>query len=129
MKIRNYIGEFFLFRWLFSKLDKSNKVQESNCADTIIDSLGIDEAASTTFLNEAPHSPKEFASPEKVDELDDLDIFMSNNQHTKYGNSDYVFGRYSDIDSGSQYGWNDDYDQSFNDLHDEQDDYDMMDDF
>lgn len=69
MSIWNFIGKFFLFRWLF-RLGKSNNIQENNCNNII-----------------------------------------------------------SDIDSGFRYGWNDDYDQSLNDFHEEQDDYNMMDDF
>lgn len=66
------------------------------------------------------------------EELDDLDIFMRNNNgknrsslhHRDYDNDYHSSGRHSshnDWDSGS-------YNQSFDDFHDEQDDYDMMDD-
>lgn len=129
MNIWNYIGEFFLFRWLFCKIGKLNRTQEDNSTNIITDSPCIDEAATTIFLTEAQNSPVEFDATESEDELDDLDIFMRNNRHTNYRNSNYDFGRYSDIDSESRYDWNDDHDQSFNDFFDEQDDYDRMVDF
>lgn len=129
MKFWNYVGEFFLFRWLLGKLGKSNKAQEDNCTNTITDSLCINEAAATTLLTEDQNNPAEFDATETEEELDDLDIFMSNNRQTDYRNSDYDFGKYSDIDSESLYDREDDYGQSFDDFLDEQDDYDMMDDF
>lgn len=72
MKIWNYIGEFFLFRWLFDKLQST----ENN---------------DNTFRESSdPHG------------------YSSNS----YGN--YKCDRES---------------QSYNDFHEEQDDYDMVDDF
>lgn len=129
MNIWNYIGKLILFRWLISKLGKKNKVQEDNCTNIITDSQSTDEAASATFLNDTPDSPAELDATEAEDELDDLDTFINDNPHTDYSDSNYHFGRYSDIDSESRYDWDDDYDQSFNDFLDMHDDYDIMDDF
>ena len=62
------------------------------------------------------------------EELDDLDIFMRNNRsclhHGDYDGDYHSSGRHdfqNDWNSGS-------YSQSYDDFHDEQDDYDMMDD-
>lgn len=126
MKFWNYISEFFLFRWLFDKLIKLNKAQKDNCANTIIRSVDVDEAMSTVSPTTNIHN--ELDSSEEGDELDDLDIFMRNNP-IKNNYSDYGSSRLQNVDSSSRYDWNNDYNQSFNDFHEEQDDYDMMDDF
>lgn len=80
MAFWNYIGEFFLFRWL----------------------LGLDEH------DEAKHDAK-----------DTTNIF--GNRCEDEIDSHVGFGRHY----GSQYHG---YSQSYNHFHDEQDDYDMMDD-
>lgn len=130
MKFWNYIGDVFLFRWLFDKLGKSHKAQKDNCANTIIDSVDVDEATFAASPTETTNIHNEFDLPEDVDELDDLDIFMSNSQSKNNNNSDYGFSRRSYEESTSRYNWdNDGYRQSFDDFHEEQDDYDMMDDF
>lgn len=88
MAIWNYIGEFFLFRWLFG----SHKHNEVKCdvLDTNIKSADRDFA-------------------------DDLDPYIGYESHY-YNNR----SRYNNQDYG--------YSQSYDDFHDEQDVYDMMDD-
>lgn len=125
MKFWNYISELFLFRWLFDKLNKSNKTQKDNCANTIIRSVDVDEAMSTVSTTNIHN---ELDSSEESDKLDDLDVFMRNNP-IKNNYSDYGSSRLPNVNSSSRYDWNNDYNQSFNDFHEEQDDYDMMDDF
>ncbi|MDE6397271.1 MAG: hypothetical protein K2K84_08365 [Muribaculaceae bacterium] len=131
MKFWIYIGEFFLFRWLFGKLDKTNKAQKDNCVNTIIDSVVIDEPPCAVVPSTTPNSLQEVNSldDDVVEELDDLDIFIRNNPPKKYKNSDYVFSKRLHASSGSKYDCNGNYNQSINDFHEEQDDYDMMDDF
>jgi len=92
MKFWNYIGEFFLFRWLLGKLHKTEKgVSNSN-------------------------NRQQFMSDCVED--NDTTVLRSNSCH--YGQS------YRNSYDSNDYGWND---QSFDDFHEEQDDYNMMDDF
>lgn len=140
MSFWNYIGEFFLFRWLFDKFKKSVKKHDAPTEDSLAsinrdgkhlndnhdkDIAPIDDAVK-------PVGDSLFDDSDNSEELDDLDIFMHNNSgknrsgmHHGDDDSDYhSSGRHSshnDWDSGS-------YNQSFDDSHDEQDDYDMMDD-
>lgn len=110
MKIWNYIGQFFLFRWLFGKLSKTNKTPEQYRTNTPIDPADIDQDPYTPVPPETLHRHNDPDFHDEDDELDDLDTFMNNNQ-------------FDDDD------WDDHYDLSYDDFHDEQDDYDMMDDF
>lgn len=87
MTFWNYIGEFFLFRWLFGSR-KCNETKRDLSAPT------------TPFEN---------------GDIDELDSSISFGRH--YDN------RYSRYDN-QNYG----YSQSYDDFHDDQDDYDMMDD-
>lgn len=88
MSFWNYIGEFFLFRWLFG-YHRHNETQQ-NMSDT-----------SSSFGNK--------------------DIINVNDTHTDFGRRhDNSYSRYDNHDYG--------YSQSFDNFHDEQDDYDMMDD-
>lgn len=140
MRLLNYIGEFFLFRWLFSKLKKSANEHDAHIGglETSIDSdnkylnvshnediVSIDDAVTTVSDNSIDDS-------DSSEDLDDLDIFMRNNNgntrsypHHRNFDCDYhSSGHYdsrNDWSSGS-------YSQSYDDFHDEQDDYDMMDD-
>ena len=133
MSIWNYIGEFFLFRWLFAKLgmhkrgndvptngrndirgvdDKNHIVNNCVGTDSIHDSI---TAADDNYNGDYDES----------DDLDDLDIFMRNNSVREYGNKSHRNANYL-----NNHDWNSgNYDQSFDDFHEEQDDYDMMDDF
>ena len=94
MSFLNCIGEFFLFRWLFGKL-QSNEVQKN-----------VPESCERqSFINDDA-------------EDNEISVDMSNSYHR----DDFSYNPYADND----YDWNG---QSFNDFHEEQDDYDMMDDF
>ena len=140
MSLWNYISEFFLFRWLFDKFRKSTtehdahtkSIGNSICRDREYLNGNLDEEITTddavtdvgnNLLDDSDNS----------EELDDLDIFMRNNNGNyrshqsdeNYDSSDYHsrsrYTSHNDWDSGS-------YSQSYNDFLDEQDDYDMMDD-
>ena len=139
MRFWNYIGEFFLFRWLFGKFRKFTTEHDVHTED-----LGASIDRDSEYVN-GNHDegivPDGVAKPvednlindsDNSENLDDLDIFMRNNNgknrsslhHRDYDNDYHSSGRHSshnDWYSGS-------YNQSFDDFHDEQDDYDMMDD-
>lgn len=87
MTFWNYIGEFFLFRWLFGS-HKHNETQQ-NMSDT-----------SSSFGNK--------------------DIIDVDDTHYGFGPNENSYSHYDNRDYG--------YSQSCDDFHDEQDDYDMMDD-
>lgn len=65
-------------------------------------------------------------------DLDDLDIFMRNNNgnnHSYLHPGDHGSDYHSDGRSNSHQDWNScSFSQSYDDFHDEQDEYDMMDD-
>lgn len=136
MAFWNYIGEFFLFRWLLGKFRKStiehdthtevagasiNGNSEYQTGNHDEDIVPDDDAATSAGDNL-------FDDSDSSEELDDLDIFMRNNRsslhHGDY-DSDYRsrsnYSPHNDWDSGS-------YSHSYDDFHEEQDDYDMMDD-
>lgn len=133
MKIWNYISEFFLFRWLFSKL---GMYKRGNDAPTngINDIRGVDNKphiVNNCVDTDSIHDTITTADDnyngdyDESNDLDDLDIFMRNNSVREYGNMSRRSVNYSnnhDWDSGN-------YDRSFDNFHEEQDDYDMMDDF
>ncbi len=87
MNIWNYIGEFFLFRWLFG----SNKHNETKCNLS---------NTSSSFGN--------------------CDIIEDNDTHSGFVRHENSYSRFDNHDYG--------YSQSYDDFHDEQDGYDMMDD-
>lgn len=140
MKFWNYIGEFLLFRWLLGKLRKSsaenNVHTESTGAAMDRDSGFLDGNNNddiVTFDGIATPGNDNLNDSDNSEDLDDLDIFMRNNKgydisslHQNYRDlgSDYnsrgSHNGYQDWTSGSY-----DYD----DFHEEQDDYDMLDDF
>lgn len=101
MNFWNYIDDFFLFRWLFGKRGKSRS------------RFNRSEGIPTVGNNPAD-------DPADVEELDDLDIFMRDNP---ISNSTPQYD-YQDCD-----GYSDNNSQSFNDFIEEEDDYDLMDDF
>lgn len=136
MRFWNYIGEFFLFRWLCGKFKKSTTRHDAHTEDfgTSIDRDG--ESLSDNHDEDIVQNHRAATSigDDLVDdscnseELDDLDRFMCNNRsslhHGDYDGDYHNDSRYcgsQDWDSGS-------YSQSFDDFHEEQDDYDMMDD-
>ena len=133
MAFWKYIGEFFLFRWLFDKLRKSTTEHDSH---TEVSGASIN--GNSEYLN--GNLDEGIASDDAItdvgnnllddsdnsEELDDLDIFMRNNNgnnhsNLHYGDYDGDYHPHNDWSSGS-------YSQSYDDFHDEQDDYDMMDD-
>ena len=135
MSLWNYIGEFFLFRWLFDKLRMPTTEHDSHTEDS-----GASINGNSEYLNGnldegiAPDDAITDVGNNLIDdsdnseELDDLDIFMRNNRsclhHGDYDGDYHSSGRHdfqNDWNSGS-------YSQSYDDFHDEQDDYDMMDD-
>ena len=135
MSLWNYIGEFFLFRWLFDKLRMPTTEHDSH---TEVSGASIN--GNSEYLNGnldegiAPDDAITDVGNNLIDdsdnseELDDLDIFMRNNRsclhHRDYDGDYHNSGRHdfqNDWNSGS-------YSQSYDDFHDEQDDYDMMDD-
>jgi len=129
-----------LFRWLFGKFKKSATKHDAH-----IEYLGASIDRNGKHLNDnhdedivpiddavTPIGDNLLDDSDNSEELDDLDIFMRNNNgksrsslHHRDYDSDYHsscrHSSHNDWDSGS-------YNQSFDDFHDEQDDYDMMDD-
>lgn len=141
MSIWNYIGEFFLFRWLFDKFRKSTTEHYMHTED-----LGASIDRNSKYLNGnhdevAPindHAVTDVGDnvideSNDSEELDDLDIFMrdnnGNNHYSDYSDDylysnngdEYLYSDHNDWDTES-------YDESYDDFLDEQDDYDMMDD-
>lgn len=133
MSLWNYIGEFFLFRWLFDKFRKSTtehdahtkSIGNSICRDREYLNGNLDEEI-TTDDAVTDVSDNLIDDSNSSEELDDLDIFMRNNNSNNhsnlhYGDYDGDYHPHNDWNSGS-------YSQSYDDFHDEQDDYDMIDD-
>lgn len=132
----NYIGGFFFFRWLFGKFKKSTTEHgaRNEGIRTPID-------RNSEYLNDnhdgdiasivcaATHVGDNLLDDSNNSEdLDDLDIFMRNNK----GNNHYIDCGDDYLSSGRYTGlqdWNSkSCSQSYDDFHDEQDDYDMIDD-
>lgn len=82
MSFLNYIGEFFLFRWMFCKFRESTANHDAHIEDLV---TSIDRDCGNDYLNSSRHNS------------------------------------YNDWNSRS-------CSQSYDDFHNEQDDYDMMDD-
>lgn len=135
MTFWNYIGEFFLFRWLFDKFRKPATEHDSH-TEVSGTSINGNSEYQNGNLDEgiAPDDAVTDVGDILIDdsdnseELDDLDIFMRNNRsslhHGDYDGYYHSSGRHS-----SHNDWNSSsYNQSFDDFHDDQDDYDMMDD-
>lgn len=136
MNIWNYIGEFFFFCWLFGKFKKSATEHgaRTECIGTTIDRDSkyvndnhdgdIDSIDGAT----TPVGDNLLDDSNNSEDLDDLDIFM---RDTKVNNHDRDCGDYY-LSSSRHYNYNDwnsvSSPQSYDDFHDEQDDYDMMDD-
>ena len=103
MSIWNNIGEFFLFRWLFSKRATHRRGNET---------------ISTDYDNY-------YGYYDEADDIDDLDISMRNNSVREYGNMSH-----RNVNYNNYHDWTgENYDQSFDDFHEEQDDYDMMEEY
>lgn len=136
MNIWNYIGEFFLLRWLFGKFKKSTTEHgaRNEGIRTPIDRnseyLNDNHDGDIASIDGAttPVGDNLFDDSDNSEDLDDLDIFMRDNKvinHYRDCGGDCLscsrHNNYNDWNSGS-------YSQSYDDFHDEQDDYDMMDD-
>lgn len=140
MKIWNYIGEFFLFRWLFGKLKSADNNQRrvselannlntsdrQDYRDDLVETnrFGATDALGTSRSNLAGNQDYS----DDTEDLDDLDIFMRENSSRDYSNhyrSDS--GKFSTRDYNGSYDYSDS--QSFDNFHEEQDDYDILDDF
>lgn len=138
MKIWSYIGEFFLFRWLFGKLNRlgSNHGRVTQSQELLNDtgSRDIGNVLTSSNLSETSHRlgvNESYSAHDKdyldgSEDLDDLDLFMLKNSST---NPNCKSG--SDSSSMNDFDDYNEYldDHSFDDFTEEQDDYDMFDDF
>ncbi len=140
MRILNYIGEFLLFRWLLGKFRKSTTEHDTHAEGlrTSVDGDGeslYDNHDEDIVQNDRAATPvgdESIDDSDNSEDLDDLDIFIRNNNGN---NRSYPHHRDFDCDyhsSGHRSSHNDwssgSCSQSYDDFHDEQDDYDMMDD-
>lgn len=139
MSVWNYIGEFLLFRWLFGKFKESTTEHGAHT-----EGMGTSIDRDNEYLNDnhdgdivsigdaaTPVSNSLLDDSDNFDDLDDLDIFMRNNNgnnHSCLHHGDYESNYHSSRYSDHQYWNSGSYSQSFDDFHDEQDEYDMMDD-
>ena len=133
MSIWNNIGEFFLFRWLFAKLGMHKRENDAltNSRSYLIDEDNrrqiVDDNGYTEYSHDAITTADDNynCDYDESDDLDDLDIFMRNNSVREYGNKSHRNANYI-----NNHDWNSgNYDKSFDDFHEELDDYDMLDDF
>lgn len=103
MKFWNYIGEFFLFRWLFGKLhspERDNDVLtngKSDISDEESRSQSVNDSDDADYIHNTITIAGDNYNVDynESDDLDDLDIFMRNNSVRKYGNNSYRSGNYS----------------------------------
>lgn len=135
MSFLNYIGEFFLFRWLFGKFKKSATEPDTH---TEFSGTSIDRDSESVNGNHyegivpddeaTPVGDNSLEDSDKSEDLDDLDIFMRDNK----GNNHYRDCGDVYLSSSRHYNyidWNSrSCSQSYDYFLDEQDDYDMMDD-
>lgn len=135
MKFLNYIGEFFLFRWLFNKFRKPATEHDSHTEVSGASINGNSEYLNGNLDEGIIHNDavtdvgdNSIDDSDNSEDLDDLDIFMRNNRSCLHL-GDYDGDYHSSGRHEFQNDWNSGrYSQSYNDFHDEQDDYDMMDD-
>ena len=140
MRIWNYIGEFFLFRWLFGKLksadnnkrkmsELANGSNTTGCQGYIDDLVETNLSKTSDTFETSGSNPADYQDySDDTEDLDDLDIFIRENSSRDYSNhyrSDS--GKFSTRNYNSSYDYSDS--QSFDNFHEEQDDYDMLDDF
>lgn len=139
MTIFRYIGEFFLFRWLFDKFRKPATEHDSRTEvsgasingnseyqnGNLDKGIATDDAVTDVGDNLIDDS-------DNSEDLDDLDKFMRNNNdknrsslhHRDYDSDYHSSGRHTGLQD-----WNSkSCSQPYDDFHDEQDDYDMIDD-
>ncbi|WP_288147392.1 hypothetical protein [Xylanibacter rodentium] len=119
MKIWNYIGEFLLFRWLFGNRGRNHSAGSSYTANTnSYSDLHYAEDDDFSSIGHQNASEPLYHGADIYDDEDDaLDDFDPTDS------DDYQSNRYTKYDH-RDYG----YSQSHDELHEEQDDYDMMDD-
>lgn len=138
MSFWNYIGEVLLFRWLCGKFKKSTTAHDAHTEDfgTSIDRESND-LNDTHNENIAPIDDAGTPVGDNLiddyvnsENLDDLDIFMRNNNgnnHSYLHHGDYDGDYHSSGRDSSKNDWNSEsYSQSYDDSLDEQGDYDMM---
>lgn len=136
MTFLKYIGEFFLFRWLFDKSRKPTTEHYSHSEVSRASINGNSEYLNGNLDEGIVHNDAVTDVGDNIiddsEDLDDLDIFMRNNNgdnrsclhHGDYDDDYHSSGRHE-----LQNDWNfGSYSQPYDDFHDEQDDYDMMDD-
>ncbi|ROT06251.1 hypothetical protein [Lepagella muris] len=121
MKFWNYIGEFLLFRWLFDKRNRNNNIGNAHSVDASRYSdwsyAEGDNFSPVDYLHTVgPSYRGADIYDEEDDALDDYDPTDSDDYQSD--GSTKTYGHYSD------YG----YSQSYDDFHEEQDNYDMIDD-
>lgn len=139
MSLWNYIGEFFLFRWLFDKLRKPTTEYDSHTEVSGASINGNSEYLNGNLDEGIIHNNAVTDVGDNLiddsndsEDLDGLDIFMRNNNGDN--RSCLRHGDYDgDYHSSDRRGFQNDlnfwsYSQPYDDFHDEQDDYDMMDD-
>lgn len=138
MEFLNYIGEFFLFRWLFDKFRKPTTEHDSHTEVSGVAINGNSEYLNGNLDEGIIHNDAVtdvgdnlLDDSDDSEDLDDLDIFMRNNngdnrsglRHEDY-NDDYHTSGHHDLQNDWNFG---SYSQSYDDFYDEQDDYNMMD--
>ncbi len=117
MKVWNYMGEFFLFRWLFGNRNSNHNAGSTYRTETNDHSdWDYDEDFSSIGHHYAT-GPSYRGADIYDDEDDALDDYDPTDSDSYQSNS---YDKYDHRDYG--------YSQSHDDFHEEQDDYDMMDD-
>ena len=139
MSLWKYIGEFFLFRWLFDKFRKPTTEHDMHAEVAGASVDGNSEYQNGNLdVGIAPDDAVTDVSDNSIDDsgnsedLDDLDIFMRDNKgfnrsYQHHGNYDIDYNRIGRHSTGNEWTSGSDS-QPYDDFPDEQDDYDMMDD-
>lgn len=123
MSFLNYINEFFLFRWLFGNRNKNHS------ADSTYNTYTTDYSyrhyyADDNFSTTNPHQSfrSSYRGADIYDDEDDEDDALDD-----FDPTDSDDCRFNDFTKTYDYH-NHGYSRSYDDFHEEQDDYDMMDD-
>ena len=120
MSFWNYIGEFFLFRWLIGNRNRNHSADSTYNADTTDYSYRRYNADDNFSTNN--HHQTSCSSYRGADIYDDEDDALDGFDPTDSDNSQFN-------DFTKTYDYHDHGNSLFyDDFHDEQDDYDMMDD-
>lgn len=125
MKFWDYIGEFLLFRWLFGKFHKSRREHDAltNGKSDLIDVYSRNQIVNYNDDTDSIHDNFGEDADDSED-MDDLDLFIQNDSVRESGNKSHRSGNYSNLHDWSSGN----YEQSFDDFYEEQDDFDIMDD-